>query len=268
MSVNAAFKLNMHYSHDCWYTLVTSYFLYLCARSSVDRVLASEARGRWFDSSRAHHLPPSIVGTLPTMPRFAPTNSSEFTELQRLLSVIPAPYSPLDMSALDGFLVGIALQPQRPVITQWFNWILDENGNPGVVKLQQTQRIRELIEKRYQELLHTINGRLWFDPWILTSDTAVSVRLTVQPWILGFAAACELYPDLTNNNSTELNEALAGIYQHLDITDLEDAVDLIEEIESLEYPHNLDDAVEILVSSTMLLADISHPLKSSKSAQA
>ncbi len=27
-----------------------------CARSSVDRVLASEAKGRWFDSSRARHV--------------------------------------------------------------------------------------------------------------------------------------------------------------------------------------------------------------------
>lgn len=30
------------------------------ARSSVDRVLASEARGRWFDPSRARHRPPSL----------------------------------------------------------------------------------------------------------------------------------------------------------------------------------------------------------------
>lgn len=38
------------------------------ARSSVDRVLASEARGRWFDPSRARHRPPSFF---PFAPRAA-----------------------------------------------------------------------------------------------------------------------------------------------------------------------------------------------------
>ena len=51
----------MRIEHD--YCFIFVYFIFfqrksysLCARSSVDRVLASEAKGRAFDSRRAHHL--------------------------------------------------------------------------------------------------------------------------------------------------------------------------------------------------------------------
>ncbi len=42
-----------------------------CARSSVDRVLASEAKGRWFDSSRARHH----VLSARTFPQFSVFNT-------------------------------------------------------------------------------------------------------------------------------------------------------------------------------------------------
>ena len=43
--------------------------------------------------------------------------------------------------------------------------------------------------------------------------------------------------------------------------DLEDADDLIEEIESLEPPADLSEAVEELVRATLLLADVSRPVE-------
>jgi len=187
-------------------------------------------------------------------------NTDEFSELQRLLSAIPAPYTPLDISALDGYLVGVLLQQPRPLPAQWMRWILDEQGRLDVAKSRQTQRLTQLIEKRHAELQQSIDARHWFDPWILTSDKPESPRLSVLPWVLGFTTACEHFPKLTDMNTPELNEALAGIYQHLEISDLEDANDLIAEIETLEYPPNLTEAVEQLVASTLLLADISHPL--------
>jgi uncharacterized protein len=187
-------------------------------------------------------------------------NTDEFSELQRLLSAILAPYTPLDISALDGYLVGVLLQQPRPLPAQWMRWILDEQGRLDVAKSRHTQRLTQLIEKRHAQLQQSIDARQWFDPWILTSDKPESPRLSVLPWVLGFTTACEHFPELTDKNTPELNEALAGIYQHLDISDLEDANDLIAEIETLEYPPNLTEAVEQLVASTLLLADISHPL--------
>ena len=59
-----------------------------------------------------------------------------------------------------------------------------------------------------------------------------------------------------------LTEPLALVYRHLAPDDLEDADDLLAEIESLEPPEDLAEAVEGLVRATLLLADISRPVVS------
>ena len=50
-------------------------------------------------------------------------------------------------------------------------------------------------------------------------------------------------------------EPLALLYQHVDADDLEDADELLAEIESLEPPADLTEAVEQLVRAILLLAD-------------
>ena len=57
----------------------------------------------------------------------------------------------------------------------------------------------------------------------------------------------------------QLLEPLAGLYQFLDPEDLEDADELLAEIETLEPPATLDEAVEDLVRATLLMADVSLP---------
>ena len=59
--------------------------------------------------------------------------------------------------------------------------------------------------------------------------------------------------------AADLLEPLATIYMHLDADDLEDADALLAEIETLEPPVDLSEAVEGLVRSCMQLADISRP---------
>ena len=56
-----------------------------------------------------------------------------------------------------------------------------------------------------------------------------------------------------------LTEPLALLYRHLDADDLEDADELLDEIESLEPPADLTEAVEDLVRATLLLADVGRP---------
>ena len=60
-------------------------------------------------------------------------------------------------------------------------------------------------------------------------------------------------------DAPELLEPLALVYRHLDPDDLEDADDLLAEIESLEPPADLTAAVEELVRAMLLLADVSRP---------
>src|SRR5512145_2039653 len=47
-----------------------------------------------------------------TDPRLRPLGDAERDELEALLEALPPPLDPLDLSALDGFLVGVLLQPQ------------------------------------------------------------------------------------------------------------------------------------------------------------
>jgi hypothetical protein len=49
-------------------------------------------------------------------------------------------------------------------------------------------------------------------------------------------------------------------YRHLDPDDLEDADDLLAEIETLAPPETLAEAVEDLVRSVLLMADVSRPV--------
>ena len=57
----------------------------------------------------------------------------------------------------------------------------------------------------------------------------------------------------------KLLEPLATLYRHLDPDDLEDAEDLLTEIETLAPPETLVEAVEDLVRSVLLIADVSRP---------
>ena len=56
-----------------------------------------------------------------------------------------------------------------------------------------------------------------------------------------------------------LTAPLALLYRHLAPDDLEDADDLLAEIETLMPPADLTEAVEELVRAVLLLADVSRP---------
>ena len=55
-------------------------------------------------------------------------------------------------------------------------------------------------------------------------------------------------------------EPLALIYMHFDPQDLDDADALLQMIDTLEPPSDLGEAVQDLVRSVMLLADVTRPL--------
>jgi len=76
------------------------------------------------------------------------------------------------------------------------------------------------------------------------------------PWVAGFAAALETFPGLLAADADVLTGPLALLYRHLDVDDLEDADALLAEIEMLEPPADLAEAVEELVRATLLLADV------------
>ena len=81
----------------------------------------------------------------------------------------------------------------------------------------------------------------------------------MYPWVAGFAMAVQQFPALTRDASAALIEPLALLYRHLDPDDLEDADELLAEIDTLEPPADLAEAVEDLVRAALLWADVTRP---------
>ena len=211
----------------------------------------------------------------PHRPSARPLNDRELDELQDLLDRVPAPLEALDVSMLDGFLCGLLVQPRAVPVARWLPHITDVDGRALPPRFDAT-RLHELALRRHAELNDAIGRRQWFDPWVfeLSADEELdreddededdepdeSAVDAVYPWVAGFATALELFPDLMALDAKALTEPLALVYRHLAPDDLEDADDLLAEIESLEPPADLSAAVEELVRATLLLADISRPI--------
>ena len=197
-----------------------------------------------------------------------PLDESDIDELQALLDHVPAPLEPLDVSMLDGFLCGVLLQPQMVPASQWLPHLTDADGRALPASFD-ARRLQALALRRHAELNDAIGNRQWFDPWVFEmapaddedADDSDEPHETdaVYPWVAGFAAAQEFFPGLMRLDAGALTAPLALLYRHLDPDDLEDADELIEEIESLEPPADLSAAVEELVRATLLLADVSRP---------
>ena len=233
-----------------------------------------------------HRAPPRSQARVVTQP----LTGGEFDELQALLDAVPAPLEALDVSMLDGFLCGVLVQPHSVPLMRWLPHITDVDGR-ALPSGFDASRLHALARRRHAELDDAIARRQWFDPWVFElvdaplADDAASERFAshddddddrddaatppaveaVYPWVAGFATALELFPGLMALDAKALTEPLALLYRHLDGEDLEDADELLAEIETLEPPADLTEAVEELVRATLLLADVSHPVAAPRS---
>ena len=200
---------------------------------------------------------------MPTEKPVRPLSDRERDRLEELLDVLPPPLEPLDLSALDGFLVGVLLQPRAVPSDRWLAHVADLEGRevpPGV----DLAPILALVLRRHAELEQAIAARQWFDPWVFDLEaeegqTAWLPSQVVLPWVAGFAAALDLFPQLLQLADPALREPLATLYAHFEPEDLEEVDDLRELIDEMPPPESVSDAVEDLVRSALLLADVSLP---------
>jgi uncharacterized protein len=188
----------------------------------------------------------------------SPLTDTDIARLQDLLDQVPEPLEPLDTMALDGYLCGVLLQPQPVGADRWLKYVGDIERRP-LPTAYPLAELQALVQRRHAELATAIGERQWFDPWVYQLEEDASPSDTVLPWVAGFAAAMDLYPALMRVDDPELIEPLALLYRHFDAEDLEDADALLAVIETLEPAADLNEAVEDLVRSLMLIADVTRP---------
>lgn len=182
----------------------------------------------------------------------------ELQALQDLLDSVPPDHEALDVVMLDGYLCGVLLQPKPVPEASWLAHITDVDGKPAPPGFPR-EALRALVQRRHAELNRAIERRDWFDPWVYQLDAEASPSETVMPWVAGFATAMDVFPQLMDRHEAAILEPLATLYRHFDPDDLEDADELLAEIETLELPNDLPEAVEDLVRSVLLIADVSRP---------
>lgn len=187
-----------------------------------------------------------------------PLTEAELDELDALLASLPPDHDALDVVMLDGYLCGVLLQPHAMPEAAWMARITDLDGKPPPAGFDRA-RLQALVRRRHAELDRAIGRRDWFDPWVYELDDEASPSETVLPWVAGFAAAADSFPALMDRFEHDILEPLATLYRHFDPDDLEDADELLAEIETLELPQTLPEAVEDLVRSVLLIADVSRP---------
>lgn len=207
----------------------------------------------------------------------------EIARLQSLLDEKTAsapPGAPLDVSALDGYLCGVLLQPRPVPERDWWPFGAEAASSgrvPGFAASPPGPDLASLVRQRHEVLEEAIAGRRWFDPWIfeLAEDDGEGhdgleagaappspVRESLLPWVAGFALAVERFPALMRHDEQALAEPLALLYQHFDAADLEGLDEepaLADALATVEPPGDMAEAAEDLVRAVLLLADVSRP---------
>ena len=203
--------------------------------------------------------PPASRSASAAPPPPQPLTDDELAALQALIDTLTPTLEPLDVVMIDGYLCGVLLQPEPVPETRWLPLIMDVDGRPPPAGFD-VARLRGFVRRRHAELDQAISERDWFDLWVYELDEEASPSETVLPWVAGFATAVDAFTELMDRHEPALLEPLAALYRHLDPDDLEDADELLAEIETYEPAATVDEAVEDLVRSVLLIADESRPL--------
>ena len=207
-----------------------------------------------------------------------PLSENEIEELDSALATVPEPQESLDVVMLDGFLVGLLLQPDPVPADHWLPYVFDSEGRPAdppVVPAAQA-RIVGLVMRHHNYLAACLNAREGFDPIVYPVEDdagqAVTGRASIEalaPWAAGFMSALNAFPQLldTYGESSELAESLVGVMRHLPSDPDEPAAEarrFAEDKLRIERDMplaDLDDAIEHLVECVLDAADMARPRK-------
>ena len=194
-----------------------------------------------------------------------PLSEREIDELEDVLLGLPEDRGSLDVSMLDGFLVGVLLQPDPVMPSAWLPLVFDApDGEPMIPgDLDRTKRVIDLVMRHYNNLAAHIAAREPFDPIVFdverTDDRPIEPDqelAALWPWAAGFMNALGAFPGLLDRygDDEDVDVAMLNIVRHipLDPDDTSDeALDLArqrdEVDDSLHYSLELIGRVQIIV---------------------
>ena len=81
----------------------------------------------------------------------SPLGDDDLARLQSLLDTLPAPLQPMDVSALDGYLCGVLLQPRAVPSGRWWPYVIDLEGHPAPAS-SALDEVQALVQRRHAEL--------------------------------------------------------------------------------------------------------------------
>lgn len=208
--------------------------------------------------------------------RTGPLNDDEVAALDAALGALPEEGDHLDVVMLDGFLVGVLLQPDMVLPSQWLPYVLGTQGGGALpIGSNEAKRLIDLIMRRYNELAACIAARAPFEPIVLElQDATIGEPLAgresikaLWPWAAGFVNALNAFPSLREQfgDDADVSSALVGILRHVpdDPDDEGGGAQGLRELKAgadAEVPlESLDDAIDDLLDCVLDIADITRP---------
>ncbi len=211
--------------------------------------------------------------TVPDLDR--PLSDDDIVTLDELLATSPEEGDSLDVAMLDGFLVGVLLQPDAVLPSAWLPYVFDaEGGDAGFPDAATAANVTALIMRRYNELAACIAGREAIDPIVFELEDDAGGPVTgkggiaaLAPWAMGFATALDTFPSLqaAYDRDDELAAALVGILRHLPQVadaDAAEGADFAERRAQMDRDAplaDLDDAIDELGACVLEAAAITRP---------
>jgi len=196
-----------------------------------------------------------------------PLSDNDIHDLDELLGLVPEPYETLDAVILDGYLCGVLVQPVMLTPEQWLPPIFGTEGLPepddskGWTQ-ERHDRLLDLIQRRYDELLHGVLEEGWFDPLVPLVEDDDGKPLEGKDaleglgyWVAGFEWAMANFPQLEEAGLSGVPDLLDSLWRHLPEQD-EVQQQMTKALDE-EHPLNtLDEAIEALVFDVVDLAHI------------
>lgn len=217
-----------------------------------------------------------MTGSTPRAQLARPLSDREIDELDHALAALPDDRECFDVAMLEGYLVGVLLQPGNVMPSDWLPPIFAApRGEPMIPGDQaHVARVIELVMRRYNTLAAHIHAREPFDPIVYDIETEDGAPTSLQQelaalwsWAAGFLAAMQAFPVVFEraDDDDDLSETLVHILRHLPVDPDDDSADaeaMREEREHINREHplaDLDSAIGTVVDAVLDIADITRP---------